>query len=299
MDKIYVYDGPIKHICGDCGKLIREEPYAHWEGTSPLHPDTDGYLHLMEWCPDCQQKHAVKKVRKFGSFVKLLLIILLIGGVVYGGGYLFNNIVLGTGTMSEKSFEKRLQEYESNDAIMKDLPLKEAPGVASIRNFREDLDEQDYHMYLYESGKAEVQKRTVGEKVYYFFKFDKDWGDLSQKTFTLDGDTIFEKGEKKLFYTAASSQYQSLMKKLKAYLPENYCGKGSYTSESLLYVSEEDTYIMANIIYGKDTTILWDKGEDEYFEKQADAFVRITLAKAGEGRFLFSYPERAEYTEAT
>ena len=106
---------------------------------------------------------------------------------------------------------------------------------------------------------------------------------------------IYEDGDQKIAYNSSSKKYSEIMDKLSAYLPENCCCKGSYTSADEL--DDPEQYLIAHIIKGDRDTVLYEVTEDKYYEKTADIFIYLEITGPTEGDSVI-IPERSDYTAA-
>ena len=158
------------------------------------------------------------------------------------------------------------------------------------------IESNDYKMRHYSGdGNAEVIKYTLSDEVFIQWSFSDGFSELSNKTFVLRDGVIYEDGDQKIAYNSSSKKYSEIMDKLSAYLPENCCCKGSYTSADEL--DDPEQYLIAHIIKGDSDTVLYEVTEDKYYEKTADIFIYLEITGPTEGDSVI-IPERSDYTAA-
>ena len=99
---------PAKFYRKGCCKLLSELSSSRISVRPNEKPDSDGFCHVYDgYCSECAVPTAKKHAKRGGRFIKFLLIILIIGGIVYGGGKAFNKLVPGGSKIAEKAFEKK------------------------------------------------------------------------------------------------------------------------------------------------------------------------------------------------
>lgn len=278
-----------KFYCSGCGKLIRQSDSARIFVSPTMKPDADGYYHVYEYCSDCAVDAAKKTVKTGGKFLKFIIVIFIIGGLVYGGGKLFNKGVLGTNSLVQKAFDKKLSAFESDGAVIKNVEDENAPGVTVIGFLHDAIDTDDYHVYLYnDSGKAEVQKSTNALGTDYCFKFDKGFGEtLGGKTLAVDSQYIYDVDEKTA-YSSSNYEYSLYKELLDVYLAENICAKHTFNRRDTLK-TDDDSYI--DVLYGDDATLYVDWSDGKYYEKADDSFIYVTFSESGKGHDNMSKPK--------
>ena len=291
--KKFVYTGPVKYVCPDCGKVISEEQFGRAETEYELTPRSDGFAYISQLCGNCSQKRAVHSVKKFGKFIKVLLIIAVIGGLVYGGSLLVNKIVLGTSKLPEKAYEAVLKKAEENELLIKNVDDGVAPGATIAGYIRDYFDKDDWTVTAYGlNTKAEVQKKTSLGNAEYYFKFDKNSEErLKNRSFALIDGNIIEKGKENICYKPTAQEYDGLLEKLSAYLPENICVLENFTSQSTLSV--KDKY-MIDILYGENFTLYMDWNKSSMYEKTEDGLISMSFFESGRGRTTISVPKISE-----
>lgn len=288
LDKV-IY-APVRYYCPGCGKLMSESQSGRITVSPKEKKNSDGFYHKYDsYCSDC----AVKKVKKGGKFLKFLLIIIVIGALVYGGSLLFNKSVLGTSSVVEKNFERNLEKAESDSDLIKDVRDENAPGVTIAGYIAEYFDKDDYHLFLYtDNGKIEVQKHTSLGSAEYYFKFDKDCGEvLGGKMFVVDDDYLYEVGDDKIAYSVSSEKYSEIFAMLREYLPENICLKEPFNSQSTLKKNGEYT---VDILYGDNATVYMDWDKSKYYEKKSDIFIYMTFSEQGKGTLAKTKPKLSD-----
>lgn len=283
-----------KFYCSGCGKLIRQSDSARISVSPSMKTDADGYYHVYEYCSDCAVETAKKTVKTSGKFLKFIIVIFIIGAVVYGGGKLFNKGVLGTNSLVQKAFDKKISAFESDGSVIKNVEDENAPGVTVIGFLHDSIDTDDYHVYFYnDSGKAEVQKSTNAMGTDYCFSFDKGFGEtLGGKKFAMDSQYIYDVDEK-IAYASSSSEYAQLNELLNAYFPENVCAKRKFNRQDTMK-TDNDAYI--DVLYGDDATVYIDWSDGKYYEKSDDSFIYVTFSESGKGHDNMSKPKISDCT---
>ncbi len=290
----YVYRGRVKHCCKYCGTPVRYAEYEEFEGPYKEVPvDEKGYATRSDSiCPNCSVKIAKKGLKGF----KWILILFIAAALIGGGLLLLNNSVFGSSGVLEWAMNKKLDQYESSEKLDTDSALLGSDAAYTMDVLRSETDDGDYRLRYYTAdGRAEVKKYTLGEMILLSWSFKDGFGELSGKTYTLQDGVIYEDGAQKISYSPGSAQYSTLMEQLNAYLPENCCGKGSYTSAAEL--DDPEKYLIAHIIKGDSDTILFETTEGKYYEKTADKFIYMDITKPTEGDSV-TIPEKSEYTAA-
>ncbi len=274
MEVRYVYKGKIKYFCSTCHKsmgITENGSFETWIKTVEIEPD--GYYHYYgRPCWECEKKAIKRKLKLIGIIV---LVIAAVVAILLGIG--FGNELL-TGGLSKSAYEKVLKNCETNPKL---ATVESANvGADTLATLMADLADGDYVMTVEGDGKVEVQRNTLNGKTTYYWVFNKGYGDLSGKTFVLEDDVLYDLNGK-LAYHNTAKEYAPLLDSLKAYWPENYCGKGSYNSEKRLKDDEQKIY--ASLIYGDGVTCLYyikqgdDKLTTRYYEKSDKAFVQLNL----------------------
>lgn len=290
----YVYKGKVRHCCKYCGKTVRLSEYEEFEDIyRQVTVDEKEYASRHDTvCGDC----SVRIVKKAGRGLKKLVVFLLIVALIGGGLMLFKNVVFGSSTLYEWAMNKKLDKYEASDRLTKDYALFNSGADYTLKTLKQNTASNDYTLRYYTAdGTAEVIKYTLGEEVFIQWRFKSGFDELSGKTYILRDGVIYENGGEKRTYTAESAQYGELSGKLNAYLPENCCCKGSYTSADEL--DDPEQYLIAHIIRGDSDTVLYETTEGKYYEKTADKFIYIGIVKPTEGDSV-RIPEKSEYSPA-
>lgn len=279
---------PAKFYCKGCGKLLNELSSSRISVGPNDKPDSDGFYHVYDsYCSECAVSTAKKHAKRGGRFIKFLLIILIIGGIVYGGGKAFNKLVLGGSKITEKAFEKRLTAAESDSRLLEDVTDDKAPGESIAGFVLDAFIKNDYHMYLYtDAGKIEVQKYTTLGSPEYYFLFDKDCGVFGGKMFVETADALYETGDANIIYTLGGDEYNEIHGILEQYLPENACVQGSFNKQNTI----KDDNDLIDILYGDDSTVYVDWYDEKYYEKKSDTFIYITFSAPGEGTITMHKP---------
>lgn len=274
----YYYQGKVRHYCKDCGTLVRESYNERIDSIGrSVFVDEQGFAQVSDvLCSNC----AAKRGKKMFKRLKHILIFLIIVGIIGGALLLFKNVVFGSSRLYQWSMEKKIEKYEDNDNLFTDASVGREAGTYVIESLNRTLAESDYKLRYYADEMAEVQKYTLGDKVIMSWDFNDGFGELSNKTYVLKEGVLYEDGDEKIAYKDTSAKYSELVNKLYAYLPENCCGKGKYTSESWLDIAEEK--FIAYIVYGEDATILYNYTDDSYDEKAGDNFIHIEITAPGE-----------------
>ena len=294
-DTTYVYKGKVKHCCKYCGRPVRfsENGELRSKLSSTVSVDEQGYaISLDDTCSEC----SVKVAKKAGKGFKKLLIFLVIVALIGGGLLVFKNCVFGNSGLYEWAMSKKLNEYEKSDKLIEDYVLFESGADYTLETLKGNIESNDYKMRYYSGdGNAEVIKYTLSDEVFIQWSFSDGFSELSNKTFVLRDGVIYEDGDQKIAYNSSSKKYSEIMDKLSAYLPENCCCKGSYTSADEL--DDPEQYLIAHIIKGDSDTVLYEVTEDKYYEKTADIFIylEITGPTAGDSVMI---PEKSDYTVA-
>ena len=294
-DTTYVYKGKVKHCCKYCGRPVRfsENEELRSKLSSTVSVDEQGYaISLDDTCSEC----SVKVAKKAGKGFKKLLIFLVIVALIGGGLLVFKNCVFGNSGLYEWAMSKKLNEYEKSDKLIEDYVLFESGADYTLETLKGNIESNDYKMRYYSGdGNAEVIKYTLSDEVFIQWSFSDGFSELSNKTFVLRDGVIYEDGDQKIAYNSSSKKYSEIMDKLSAYLPENCCCKGSYTSADEL--DDPEQYLIAHIIKGDSDTVLYEVTEDKYYEKTADIFIYLEITGPTEGDSVI-IPERSDYTAA-
>ena len=294
-DTTYVYKGKVKHCCKYCGRPVRfsENGELRSKLSSTVSVDEQGYaISLDDTCSEC----SVKVAKKAGKGFKKLLIFLVIVALIGGGLLVFKNCVFGNSGLYEWAMNKKLNEYEKSDKLIEDYVLFESGADYTLETLKGNIESNDYKMRYYSGdGNAEVIKYTLSDEVFIQWSFSDGFSELSNKTFVLRDGVIYEDGDQKIAYNSSSKKYSEIMDKLSAYLPENCCCKGSYTSADEL--DDPEQYLIAHIIKGDRDTVLYEVTEDKYYEKTADIFIYLEITGPTEGDSVI-IPERSDYTAA-
>lgn len=294
-DTTYVYKGKVKHCCKYCGRPVRfsENGELRSKLSSTVSVDEQGYaISLDDTCSECSAKVA----KKAGKGFKKLLIFLVIVALIGGGLLVFKNCVFGNSGLYEWAMNKKLNEYEKSDKLIEDYVLFESGADYTLETLKGNIESNDYKMRYYSGdGNAEVIKYTLLDEVFIQWSFSDGFSELSNKTFVLRDGVIYEDGDQKIAYNSSSKKYSEIMDKLSAYLPENCCCKGSYTSADEL--DDPEQYLIAHIIKGDSDTVLYEVTEDKYYEKTADIFIYLEITGLTEGDSVI-IPERSDYTAA-
>ena len=224
------------------------------------------------------------------------MIFLVIVALIGGGLLVFKNCVFGNSGLYEWAMSKKLNEYEKSDKLIEDYVLFESGADYTLETLKGNIESNDYKMRYYSGdGNAEVIKYTLSDEVFIQWSFSDGFSELSNKTFVLRDGVIYEDGDQKIAYNSSSKKYSEIMDKLSAYLPENCCCKGSYTSADEL--DDPEQYLIAHIIKGDSDTVLYEVTEDKYYEKTADIFIYLEITGPTEGDSVI-IPERSDYTAA-
>ena len=294
-DTTYVYKGKVKHCCKYCGRPVRfsENGELRSKLSSTVSVDEQGYaISLDDTCSEC----SVKVAKKAGKGFKKLLIFLVIVALIGGGLLVFKNCVFGNSGLYEWAMNKKLNEYEKSDKLIEDYVLFESGADYTLETLKGNIESNDYKMRYYSGdGNAEVIKYTLSDEVFIQWSFSDGFSELSNKTFVLRDGVIYEDGDQKIAYNSSSKKYSEIMDKLSAYLPENCCCKGSYTSADEL--DDPEQYLIAHIIKGDRDTVLYEVTEDKYYEKTADIFIYLEITGPTEGDSVI-IPEKSDYTAA-
>ena len=294
-DTTYVYKGKVKHCCKYCGRPVRfsENGELRSKLSSTVSVDEQGYaISLDDTCSEC----SVKVAKKAGKGFKKLLIFLVIVALIGGGLLVFKNCVFGNSGLYEWAMSKKLNEYEKSDKLIEDYVLFESGADYTLETLKGNIESNDYKMRYYSGdGNAEVIKYTLSDEVFIQWSFSDGFSELSNKTFVLRDGVIYEDGDQKIAYNSSSKKCSEIMDKLSAYLPENCCCKGSYTSADEL--DDPEQYLIAHIIKGDSDTVLYEVTEDKYYEKTADIFIYLEITGPTEGDSVI-IPERSDYTAA-
>ncbi|MDD7194311.1 MAG: hypothetical protein PUH33_07375 [Clostridiaceae bacterium] len=291
----YVYKGKVKHCCKYCGRPVRfsENEELRSKLSSTVSVDEQGYaISLDATCSEC----SVKVAKKAGKGFKKLLIFLVIVALIGGGLLVFKNCVFGNSGLYEWAMSKKLNEYEKSDKLIEDYVLFESGADYTLETLKGNIESNDYKMRYYSGdGNAEVIKYTLSDEVFIQWSFSDGFSELSNKTFVLRDGVIYEDGDQKIAYNSSSKKYSEIMDKLSAYLPENCCCKGSYTSADEL--DDPEQKLIAHIIKGDSDTVLYEVTEDKYYEKTADIFIYLEITGPTEGDSVI-IPEKSDYTAA-
>ena len=260
-------------FCLDCGRPVE------------INPDTSA-----------NRPHRSINAGKTGNSKKMLLILFIIAALIGGGLLIFKNAIFGNSGLYERAMNKKLDKYEQSDKLIEDYVLFESGADYTFETLKRNIDSNDYHLKYYTTGGvADVIKYTLSDEVFIGWTFNGGFDELSNKTFVLRDGIIYEDGEQKIAYNTDSSKYGDIMYELSAYLPENCCCKGSYTSADKL--DDPEQYLIAHIIRGDSDTVLYETTEDRYYEKAADKFIYIEITGPTEGDSV-KIPEKGDYLSA-
>lgn len=253
----------------------------------------DGYYHInfenkRGLCPGC----AKKRILKFIIIIGIVVVVIL--GMSFADT-LITSFVGNNSSLYEAVFTSTLEKYENHEKILVDVQTKYDPGVVTIDEMKEDLQDSDYYLNLYAEGSAEIQKHTLGDETWYYFNFGANFGDLSDKKYAISGELIYEIGKEKKVYYKSSAEYAPMLAKLNVYLPENCLGKGPYITES--WLTSADDEISAKIAYGDNITVLYDSWNGYYFEKTSELFARLQYNETGSKSTMFNLPKLEDCTE--
>lgn len=290
----YVYKGKVKHCCKYCGETVRLSEYEEFESTdSRVFTDEKGYAIRSDGiCQDC----SVKVAKKAGKGFKMFLIFIIIVALIGGGLMLFKSCVFGNSGLYEWEMNKKIGKYESSERIDTDSALLGSDAKYTFEVLSDETDSNDYKLRLYTNGSmVEVIKYTLSNEPIMSWEFKNGFDEMSNKTYVLRNNVIYEDGDRKIAYNSGSKKYSEIMDKLSAYLPKNCCCKGKYTSASEL--DDPEQYLIAHIIKGESDTVLYETTEGEYYEKTADKFIYIEICKPTEGDSI-RIPEKSDYTAA-
>ena len=294
-DTTYVYKGKVKHCCKYCGRPVRfsENGELRSKSSSTVSVDEQGYaISLDDTCSEC----SVKVAKKAGKGFKKLLIFLVIVALIGGGLLMFKNCAFGNSNLYEWAMNKKLDKYEKSDKLIEDYVLFKSGAEYTLETLKGIIESNDYKMRHYSGdGNAEVIKYTLSDEVFIQWSFSDGFSELSNKTFVLRDGVIYEDGDQNIAYNSSSKKYSEIMDKLSAYLPENCCCKGSYTSADEL--DDPEQKLIAHIIKGDSDTVLYEVTEDKYYEKTADIFIYLEITGPTEGDSVI-IPERSDYTAA-
>ncbi len=295
----YYYEGPVQYLCEGCGKKTRKSSFDRISNVSmKVNLDSDGYFRCRRgYCTECS-----KRITKgMGRVVKAIVIFFVVGAILSFGSLILYNLF--GGGLHEYTYDKVLKECQSHPDIMNDVSNKNGVGTTTFEIMKKNLSDGDYFMYIYGEGRAEVQKDTTDGKSTYIWRFKKGYGELSKRTYILENEILYELGKEKIAYHSTAAEYEPLLKKLQAYLPENYCGKGDYTSESRL--DDADTLLTANIVYGDGVTCLYHSTLDSetfeetayYYEKSDEVFLRLSIDEYGDNDAIKTAPKLSDCKE--
>lgn len=293
-DTIYIYKGKVKHCCKYCGETVRLSEYEEFaSGSKTVSVDEEGYATRWDYtCKDC----SVKIAKKVWRVVKRVLIFLVIVALIGGGLMLFKSCVFGNSNLYEWAMNKKIGKYESSERIDTDSALLGSDAKYTFKVLSDETDSNDYKLRLYTNGSmVEVIKYTLSNEPIMSWEFKNGFDEMSNKTYVLRNNVIYEDGDRKIAYDKSSKKYGEIMDKLSAYLPKNSCCKGKYTSASEL--DDPEQYLIAHIIKGDSDTVLYETTEGEYYEKTADKFIYIEICKPTEGDFV-KIPEKGDYKVA-
>lgn len=188
---------------------------------------------------------------------------------------------------------KKIDKYESSERIDTDSALLGSDAKYTFEVLSDKTDSNDYKLRLYTNGSmVEVIKYTLSNEPIMSWEFKNGFDEMSNKTYVLRNNVIYEDGEQKIAYNSGSKKYSEIIDKLSAYLPKNSCCKGKYTSASEL--DDPEQYLIAHIIKGDSDTVLYETTEGKYYEKTADKFIYIEICKPTEGNFV-KIPEKGDY----
>lgn len=293
-DTRYVYKGKVKHCCKYCGETVRLSEYEEFESTdSRVFTDEKGYaIRSDDICADC----SVKVAKKAGKGFKMFLIFIIIVALIGGGLMLFKSCVFGNSGLYEWAMNKKIDKYESSERIDTDSPLLGSDAKYTFEVLSDKTDSNDYKLRLYTNDSmVEVIKYTFSNEPIMSWEFKNGFDEMSNKTYVLRNNVIYEDGKQKIAYNSGSKKYSEIMDKLSAYLPKNCCCKGKYTSASEL--DDPEQYLIAHIIKGDSDIVLYETTEGKYYEKTADKFIYIGITKPTEGDSVM-IPEKSDYTVA-
>ncbi len=296
----YYYCGPVKYFCTWCGTLTdvleNEEVYVLSEQVTV---ESDGYHHRRAgYCKSCNERRLKQEKERRKKRTKRLVAAVAIVAIVLAV-LLTGNALLTGNSLQTWTYNKLLGRCEGNPNLVA-VQVGDG-GAAAVAQMKKDLANGDYLLYLYGEGEAKVQKNTLDGKTAYYWVFKEGYGELSGKTFILQEGVLYEKGDEKLAYHSSAAEYAPLLDSLKAYCPENVCGKGPFTAESRLDDSEQK--IIANLLYGEGLTALYyqKQGEDStktvYYEKSDTAFLQLNILETESGKAIAGTAGMTDFTE--
>ena len=248
---------------------------------------SDGYYHRefdnsRGWCPACIAERR-KKIAKITLITVAVILILSLAATAVSS-FLNQN-----SSIYEWTYNMLLEKYENHAEFEANVET-DAPGGQVAAEIAKRSAESDFYMHFYDAGSGWVQKYTDVKSVIYFYSFGDGCGELSNTVYIHMDNVLYVNGAEKVAYRRTAPEYDTLLTKLQAYLPVNYCAQGTYTSEGRLASDADELY--ATIAYGEDETLLFDTGSGYYFEKTPEKFARVHF---GEDNRMDRIPNLSNY----
>ncbi len=301
MAKIFYYEGKTRVLCSDCRKIIRSYQFERVENTpQDIYLDEDDYYRYTSgYCEDCRilrRKKKIKKIIKITSIVAIVVAACLLVS-------LFNEGIIEP--LHKWTYGRVLATCEENPKILTAVETTNGVGTTTFDTLKTDLADGDYVMNIYGESDAVVQQYTRGEETTLYWEFGEGFGDLSDTDFVLKDGLLYALGEKNKVYYSTAADYAPLLEKLNAYLPQNYCGKGTYTSES--WLNDAEQLLTANIVYGDGATCLYynklaedsDEYQTYYYEESDAVFLRVKLEEYGATTSTVKVPDADDCMQIT
>lgn len=227
------------------------------------------------------------KKKKILSIVSLTLVaIFLVTGIITA--IIINSINANSREQVLNYYNSQLAKYEK----LSTTANTEKFTVNSALAYKNDCYSSDYLMNIYsKTGTINVQMKINSIGKLYLLEFnDPSNREFFNQRYVMQlgtnnsFQTIYQIENGKIIATHPSTQasFFNLCDKLQKFIPDNYCGKGTYKTHKVYTDSSNNNTFM---LYGENTTLLFNN--NYYFEKNGDTLVRI---KEKNGKYLFKIP---------
>lgn len=231
------------------------------------------------------------KNKKILSVTCLILAgIVLISGIITA--IVLININKNSKSTAIKLFNRQLAKYEK---LVNDTDTKKYTQSVALSNKNISYT-NDYIMDIYiDDDTARIQMIQNDKGKLYLLKFNglsfNEFGEYDGKQYVMQVSAsgnyqyVYEivKGKITTRYESTSAPFYTICNNLQKYLPNSYCGKGTYDSHKVYINSQNNDTTF--ILYGENTKLLFNK--TYYFEETTDKFIKI---KPSDVSYIFKIP---------